>query len=227
MFWSFPQYRWAFHNFLQTPLIWEIMSPGLLFLFLSSADCSDHSSFTEAWHYSLLANHSPPHSYHAWLLFPAFQTSFSFLIHFFNTSQSQWLMHSSYFFFFIFLFYIKSTNVVAEGNQALTFIAACYITVLNMPLYKPSVTQENNQKNSQGRCESLENENKDEWMYIFLMTVVFTFHHPLYWRVPLIWSLMYCLYCENDPVHLINCMKHWRDENMRWSITSSLSGTTI
>lgn len=29
------------------------------FLFLSSADCSDHSSFTEAWHYSLLANRSP------------------------------------------------------------------------------------------------------------------------------------------------------------------------
>lgn len=49
-----------FHKTLQTFTDSTNNVTSASFLFLSSADCSDHSSFTEAWHYSLLANSAPP-----------------------------------------------------------------------------------------------------------------------------------------------------------------------
>lgn len=51
-------WRWVFHKILQTSLVQKLMPPMLPPS--SSADCSDHSSLTEAWHYSLSANRSLP-----------------------------------------------------------------------------------------------------------------------------------------------------------------------
>lgn len=139
-----PQYGpfWgkAFHKILHLAKSYITDSTnnvtGAAFLVSSFAGCSDHSSFTEAWHYSLLVN-CPPSP------FGALRTSFII----FNTifehvlKQGIGIQHIYFTFFFSRLslsFSSSAKTRLPEGNYALTFITRCYVTLLSMLLHKLS-----------------------------------------------------------------------------------------
>lgn len=109
---------------------------GAAFLVSSFAGCSDHSSFTEAWHYSLSVN--PPS------LFGALRTSFIIFNTIFEHVLKQRL--ATYLFYFFFFSSVSPSlsfssitqTRLPEGIYALTFITGCYVTLLNMLLHKLS-----------------------------------------------------------------------------------------